>query len=73
MRIGGKSASGEAMSEQTSGATIPGVEAAGGATKRTPFERIALLLQGGGALGAYQAGAYAAGAAAGAADRKRSH
>src|SRR5215471_16511042 len=27
---------------------------------RTPFERIALLLQGGGALGAYQAGAYEA-------------
>jgi len=29
-------------------------------TRRTPFERIALLLQGGGALGAYQAGAYQA-------------
>ncbi len=29
-------------------------------TKRTPFERIALLLQGGGALGAYQAGVYQA-------------
>src|SRR3974390_2699340 len=28
--------------------------------KRPPFERIALLLQGGGALGAYQAGAYEA-------------
>jgi NTE family protein len=28
--------------------------------KRTPFERIALLLQGGGALGAYQAGVYQA-------------
>ena len=28
--------------------------------KRPPFERIALLLQGGGALGAYQAGAYQA-------------
>src|SRR6516164_3645356 len=27
-------------------------------TKRPPFERIALLLQGGGALGAYQAGVY---------------
>ena len=27
---------------------------------RTPFERIALLLQGGGALGAYQAGVYQA-------------
>jgi NTE family protein len=29
-------------------------------TKRPPFERIALLLQGGGALGSYQAGAYQA-------------
>ena len=29
-------------------------------TKRTEFERIALLLQGGGALGAYQAGVYQA-------------
>jgi NTE family protein len=29
-------------------------------SKRTPFERIALLLQGGGALGAYQAGVYQA-------------
>ncbi len=29
-------------------------------TQRTPFERIALLLQGGGALGAYQAGVYQA-------------
>ena len=28
--------------------------------KRPPFERITLLLQGGGALGAYQAGAYEA-------------
>jgi NTE family protein len=27
---------------------------------RTPFEQIALLLQGGGALGAYQAGVYEA-------------
>ncbi|MCI0598633.1 MAG: patatin-like phospholipase family protein, partial [Beijerinckiaceae bacterium] len=27
---------------------------------RPPFERIALLLQGGGALGAYQAGVYQA-------------
>ncbi len=33
-------------------------------TKRTPFERIALLLQGGGALGSYQAGVYQALAAA---------
>src|ERR1700684_2530831 len=48
------------MSEQTSGATIPGAQPAGEATKRTPFERIALLLQGGGALGAYQAGVYQA-------------
>ena len=46
------------MSEQTSGATIPGAQPAGGATKPTPFEQIALLLQGGGALGAYQAGVY---------------
>src|SRR5580704_10134523 len=30
------------------------------ARTRTPFERIALLLQGGGALGAYQAGVYQA-------------
>jgi NTE family protein len=30
------------------------------APKRTPFERIVLLLQGGGALGAYQAGVYQA-------------
>ncbi len=29
-------------------------------TRRTPFERIALLMQGGGALGAYQAGVYQA-------------
>jgi NTE family protein len=29
-------------------------------TKRTPFEQIALLMQGGGALGAYQAGVYQA-------------
>jgi len=29
-------------------------------TRRTPFERIALLLQGGGALGSYQAGVYQA-------------
>src|ERR1700685_3761613 len=48
------------MSEQTSDATIPGAAAAGGATKRTPFERIVLLMQGGGALGAYQAGVYQA-------------
>ena len=31
-----------------------------GALKRPPFERIALLLQGGGALGSYQAGVYQA-------------
>src|SRR5262244_2159951 len=30
------------------------------ATQRPPFERIALILQGGGALGAYQAGVYQA-------------
>src|SRR5271163_1944772 len=29
-------------------------------TERPPFERIALILQGGGALGAYQAGVYQA-------------
>jgi len=29
-------------------------------TNRTPFEQIALLMQGGGALGAYQAGVYQA-------------
>src|SRR5580693_1160487 len=29
-------------------------------TKRTPFEQIALLMQGGGALGAYQGGVYQA-------------
>ena len=29
-------------------------------TERPPFERIALLLQGGGALGSYQAGVYQA-------------
>jgi len=37
--------------------TSPGRSGSG---KRTPFERIALLLQGGGALGAYQAGVYQA-------------
>jgi len=31
-----------------------------GATRRLPFERVALVLQGGGALGAYQAGVYQA-------------
>src|SRR5215470_18262787 len=36
-----------------------------GGPARPPFERIALLLQGGGALGAYQAGVYQALAAAG--------
>src|SRR5437867_12930645 len=30
------------------------------ATQRPPFERIALILQGGGALGSYQAGVYQA-------------
>ena len=30
------------------------------ATQRPPFERVALILQGGGALGAYQAGVYQA-------------
>ena len=29
-------------------------------SERPPFDRIALLLQGGGALGSYQAGVYAA-------------
>ena len=32
----------------------------GGAQRLLPFERIALMLRGGGALGAYQAGAYEA-------------
>ncbi|MEY9699660.1 putative acylesterase/phospholipase RssA [Bradyrhizobium diazoefficiens] len=36
-----------------------------GGKQRPPFERIALLLQGGGALGAYQAGVYEALAQAG--------
>ena len=31
-----------------------------GATRMLPFERVALVLQGGGALGAYQAGVYQA-------------
>jgi NTE family protein len=35
-------------------------ETPGSTGKRTPFERIALLMQGGGALGAYQAGVYQA-------------
>ena len=35
------------------------------ARKRTPFEQVALLLQGGGALGAYQGGVYQALAEAG--------
>src|SRR5271154_6217461 len=35
------------------------------ATERPPFERIALILQGGGALGSYQAGVYEALAEAG--------
>jgi NTE family protein len=34
--------------------------ASANANRRTPFERIALLLQGGGALGSYQAGVYQA-------------
>jgi NTE family protein len=42
------------MAESTPGKTEPNRE------KRTPFERIALLLQGGGALGSYQAGVYQA-------------
>lgn len=33
---------------------------AGRGRKQPPFERVALLLQGGGALGAYQAGVYEA-------------
>jgi NTE family protein len=35
------------------------------AERRLPFERVALVLQGGGALGAYQAGVYEALAEAG--------
>jgi NTE family protein len=38
----------------------PGVDMASGTGLRPPFECIALLLQGGGALGAYQAGVYEA-------------
>ena len=38
-------------------AALPGDEASG-ARRRPPFECIALLLQGGGPLGAYQAGVY---------------
>jgi len=50
------------MSEQTS-ADLPSEGAV--RARRTPFERVALLLQGGGALGAYQAGVYQALAEAG--------
>ena len=40
---------------------LPSSEAlAKGATRVLPFERVALVLQGGGALGAYQAGVYQA-------------
>jgi NTE family protein len=47
--------------EQLSPATIASMKAkARGVPQRPPFECIALLLQGGGALGPYQAGVYAA-------------
>jgi NTE family protein len=45
--------------------TSPSKQAAQTVTGRPPFERIALLLQGGGALGAYQGGVYQALAEAG--------
>lgn len=47
----------EQNSSESSQTARPGGPAAG---KRTPFEQVALLLQGGGALGAYQAGVYQA-------------
>ncbi len=51
----------EAMTEQDSRGPGPAAPApAPAAGNRTPFERIALLLQGGGALGSYQGGVYQA-------------
>src|SRR3546814_16475532 len=44
---------GNGMSTIRSRQAVPGV-------RELPFERVALLLQGGGALGSYQAGAYEA-------------
>ncbi len=48
------------MNDQYSGADWRPGAAKPAPKKRTPFERIALLLQGGGALGSYQAGVYQA-------------
>ncbi len=49
------------MSENDSdGRNTTALQATAGGQKRTPFERVALLLQGGGALGSYQAGVYQA-------------
>jgi NTE family protein len=54
------------MSESQSQKSAPAARTTkSAAQKRTPFEQIALLLQGGGALGAYQAGVYQAMAEAG--------
>jgi hypothetical protein len=61
MPIGRKRESHDAMSEQYSDEPHPASRStASEGGKRTPFERIALLLQGGGALGSYQAGVYQA-------------
>src|SRR6188474_2256686 len=52
---------GEFIMEQLSRATVASMKAkAHRLPERLPFECIALLLQGGGALGSYQAGVYAA-------------
>jgi NTE family protein len=49
------------MNEHASGAVDPSSQPSGRPSgKRTPFERVTLLLQGGGALGAYQGGVYQA-------------
>ena len=43
---------------RVAGATTPGLEIGPGGHTRLPFETVALVLQGGGALGSYQAGVY---------------
>src|SRR5271155_6048356 len=48
------------VNEKASSKPGSAVRSAKSAGKRTPFEQIALLLQGGGALGSYQAGVYQA-------------
>ncbi len=48
------------VNEKASGKPGSAVRSTKSAGKRTPFEQIALLLQGGGALGSYQAGVYQA-------------